>query len=226
MNENPQTSAIKRVIRRVVPDSLLHERGIFLRLGPKAGPIYARLRLLDSLGIRSQNMGRIKPAARSFLFVCFGNIMRSPMAEAMLSKSVTDANLHNVRVNSAGLHAIAGTVPHPWAVAASTEIGLPLTQHRAQMLTSDLVSQADAIFAMDFQNKAEMLALYPDSCDKILLLSTYAYGSQRYREIPDPYFGDLDATRRCYALLQTCVRNLTTDLVAMRATPVPAPVSP
>jgi protein-tyrosine-phosphatase len=226
MNENPQTSAIKRAIRRVVPDSLLHERGIFLRLGPKAGPIYARLRLLDSLGIRSQNMGRIQPGARSFLFVCFGNIMRSPMAEAMLSKSVTDAGLHNVRVNSAGLHAIAGTVPHPWAVAASMEIGLPLTQHRAQMLTSDLVSQADAIFVMDFQNKAEMLALYPDSWDKILLLSAYADSSQRYREIPDPYFGDLDATRRCYVLVQTCVRNLTTDLVAMRATPVPAPVSP
>jgi protein-tyrosine-phosphatase len=226
MNENPQTSAIKRAIRRVVPDSLLHERGIFLRLGPKAGPIYARLRLLDSLGIRSQNMGRIQPGARSFLFVCFGNIMRSPMAEAMLSKSVTDAGLHNVRVNSAGLHAIAGTVPHPWAVAASMEIGLPLTQHRAQMLTSDLVSQADAIFVMDFQNKAEMLALYPDSWDKILLLSAYADSSERYREIPDPYFGDLDATRRCYVLVQTCVRNLTTDLVAMRATPVPAPVSP
>jgi protein-tyrosine phosphatase len=226
MNESPQKPAIERAIRRVVPDSLLRERGIFLRLGPKAGPIYARLRLLDSLGVRSQNMGHIKPAAGSFLFVCFGNIMRSPMAEAMLRKSLTDAKLHNIRVNSAGLHAAPGSVAHPWAVTASTEIGLPLTQHRARMLTTDLVSQADAIFAMDFQNKAEMLALYPDSCDKILMLSAYADGSQRYREIPDPYVGDLDATRRCYALLETCVRNLTTDLVAMRATPVAAPVSP
>jgi protein-tyrosine-phosphatase len=213
MNEDQPKQGFKLAIRKIVPDSWLRERGIFLRLGPKAGPIYARLRLLDSLGVHSQNAGVIKPNARSFLFICFGNIMRSPMAEAMLRKSAADQNLLALQVNSAGLHAVPGTEAHPWAVAASTEIGLPLTQHRAQLLTAELVGQADAIFVMDFQNKAEMLALYPGAGDKILMLGAYAEGPQRYREIPDPYFGDLDTTRRCYALLQTCVRNLTKELV-------------
>jgi len=99
-------------------------------------------------------------------------------------------------------------------LTASQELGLPLTQHRAQLLTAELVAQADAIFVMDFQNKAEVLALYPEAKEKVLMLSAYADGAGRPREIPDPYFGDLDATRNCYAILQTCIRNLTHEVAA------------
>jgi protein-tyrosine phosphatase len=214
MNGNQQKPPFLQAVRKIVPGYLLRERQVFLRLGPKAGPIYARLRLLDSLGVHSPNRNRIQPDARSFLFVCFGNIMRSPMAEAMFRKSIEGANLYSVRICSAGLHAVPGNKAHPRSMAASQEIGLSLAEHRARLLTSDLVSQADAIFVMDFQNKAEMLALYPKAGNKILMLSTYADGPTRYREIPDPYFGDLEATRNCYAVLQTCIRNLTLDLVA------------
>ena len=213
MNEDSQKSS-KWTLRDVVPESLRKERDTFLRLGPKAGPIYARLRLLDLVGVRSPNMGKITPSAASFLFVCFGNLMRSPMAEAMFRKAVTDANLPGILIHSAGLHAIPGNEAHPWALIASREIGLSLTNHRAQPVTPELIAQADAIFAMDFQNKAELLALYPDSESKILMLGAYANGSLRYREIPDPYFGDIDTTRRCYDVMRTCIRNLTADLLA------------
>jgi len=199
-------------LRNLVPDSLLRERETILRLGPKAGPIYARLRLLDLVGVRSPNMRGVSPAARSFLFVCFGNLMRSPMAEAFFRKAVGDAGLHGIHGASAGLHAIPGNEAHPWALTASQGIGLPLTSHRAQPVTPDLVTQADAIFAMDFQNKAELLARFPEFESKILMLSAYADGPFRYREIPDPYFGDIDATRRCYGVLQACIRNLTAEL--------------
>jgi protein-tyrosine phosphatase len=214
MNSDQQKPGFRQVLRKIVPDSLLREHRVFLRLGRKAGPIYARLRLLDSLGLRSTNMKRIHASARSFLFVCSGNIMRSPMAEVMFRESVAKANLPNLLVCSAGLHAVSGKEAHPRAMAASQEIGLPLTQHRAQLLTSALVSQADAIFVMDFQNKAEMLALYPEAGNKILMLRAYADGRERYREISDPYFGDLEDTLRCYAVLHTCIQNLTIDLAA------------
>jgi protein-tyrosine-phosphatase len=69
-----------------------------------------------------------------------------------------------------------------------------------------------------------MLALYPEAEDKILMLSAYANGPERYREIPDPYFGDLEDTRCCYAVLHTCIRNLTIDLAAHNPTS-PASVS-
>ncbi len=216
MEANQPKPGFREVFRRIVPDSVRRERQVFLRLGPKPGAIYARLRLLAYLGVHSNNMEKIHADARSFLFVCFGNIMRSPMAEMMFRESVTEAGLPNLVVGSAGLHAVSGNTAHPRAITASEEIGLPLTPHRARLLTADVVSRADAIFVMDFQNQAEMLALYPEARNKTLMLSAYAEGRERNREISDPYFGDLEATRRCYALLRTCIRNLTMALAAHR----------
>lgn len=214
MSETPNHPAVKDTLRRLVPPTVLKERGTLLRLGPTAGPIYARLRLLDWLGIRSGNTTPVKPGSRHFLFVCFGNLMRSPMAELMFRKSVASALLPDIQITSAGLHAVPGTPAHPWALRASAELGLPLEGHRARSLTADMVLAADAIFAMDFQNKAELLAQYPESKDKILMLSAYAPGADRYREIPDPYFSNLLSTQQCYGVLQKCVENLTATLVA------------
>jgi protein-tyrosine phosphatase len=214
MSETPNNPAVKDTLRKLVPPAVLKERGTLLRLGPTAGPIYARLRLLDWLGVRSGNATQIKPGSRSFVFVCFGNLMRSPMAELMLRKSVASVSLPDIQITSAGLHAVAGTPAHPWALRASAELGLPLDAHRARCLTSEMISDADAIFAMDFQNKAELLAQYPESKDKILMLSAYAPGADRCREIPDPYFSNLSATQQCYSVLQKCVKNLTATLLA------------
>lgn len=208
--EQPKTGP-KQWLRRIIPEALLKERETFLRLGPKAGAIYAWYRLLDRMGLRPQKRERISPSTRSILFVCFGNIMRSPMAEAMFRQSTASRHILVTAV-SAGLHAIPGREAHPRALAAANEIGLPLVEHRAQQLTPEMVSQADAIFVMDFQNKAEVLALYPEARDKVVMLSEYADGAEHCREIPDPYFGDLESTKRCYALLQTCIHNLATEL--------------
>jgi protein-tyrosine phosphatase len=212
---------LKQWLRRLIPGFLLKERDTFFRLGPKAGALYARYRLLDRMGVRPQKRERISPSPKSILFVCFGNIMRSPMAEAMFRQCT--AGTH-ILVASAGLHAIPGGEAHPRALVASSEIGLPLVQHRAQLLTPEMVSQSDVIFVMDFQNQAEVLALYPEAREKVVLLSAYAEGAERCREIPDPYFGDLEATRRCYALLQTCIHNLAAELGAHSPDPV-APAS-
>jgi protein-tyrosine phosphatase len=178
------------------------------------------LRLLDWIGLRSGNAALARPGAHSFLFVCFGNLMRSPMAEVMFRRSVSGAPLPKIQIASAGLHAIPGTPAHPWARTASAEFGLSLEGHRARLLTAEMVSAADAIFAMDFQNKAELLAQYPGSRDKILMLSAYATGRQHCREIPDPYFGNLSATQHCYGVLQKCVETLTLTLVAAERQPV------
>lgn len=91
---------------------------------------------------------------------------------------------------------------------AASDLGISLATHRAKLLTHEMVDAADAVFAMDFQNKAELLTLYPESADKIYMLSAYAEGAWKCREIPDPYLGDLEVTRYCARQLQTCVQNL------------------
>jgi protein-tyrosine-phosphatase len=205
---------LKQTLAGVVPSSLRRERATILRLGATAGPIYARLRLLDSLGIRPHTRSVISPGARSFLFICFGNIMRSPMAEALFHKSMKESQL-SMCASSAGLHAVAGTLPDPRALTVAEEMEVSLSNHRAQLLTPELAAQADVILCMDYQNTAELLALYPSHREKILMLSAFAKDNRRHGEIPDPYLGNLDATRDCYAFLQLCVDGLTSDLKAL-----------
>jgi protein-tyrosine phosphatase len=215
MKDIPPKPVWKRALRRVVPESMLRDRQIVLRLGRPAGPTYARLRLLDSLGVRPPGVD-LKPSTRSVVFVCFGNIMRSPMAEALFRREAESAHLEPLQVTSAGVHAIPGSEAHPWALAASAEMGVPLTDHRSRLLTAEMVDAADAVFAMDFQNLAELLAFYPESREKFRMLAPYAGNDTHSREIPDPYLGNLDTTRGCYTVLEACIRGLARELVALR----------
>ncbi len=201
---------LKRVLRPLVPQRLLKDREIYLRLGKPTGSTYLRLRFLDAIGVR--NKRKVPANAHSFVFVCFGNIMRSPMAELMFRRTLAEHGEYDMEICSAGIHAIPGSEAHPRSQIAGRELGLPLDYHRSKLLTPEMVAKADAIFAMDFQNKAELLHLYPEASHKIFMLGVYAEGRHRYREIPDPYFGDQDEARRCYALLQTCVHNLVKSL--------------
>ena len=225
MTKNIETTATtpKDIVRKFIPDFLLKQRSIVMRLGPGAGRIYASLRVLDVLGIRSANQRLVPPSARSFLFVCFGNIMRSALAEFLMRQELGKTGLEQqVRIASAGLHATTGKEAHPWAQQAAAELGISLAEHRAKPVTREMVEQADCVLAMDFQNKAELLTLYPEAQEKIFMLSAYASGAWQYREIPDPYLGDLEATRFCGQQLRTCVQNLVASTILSSASAAPS----
>jgi protein-tyrosine phosphatase len=181
----------KDVLRKFIPEVFLKLRSTRQRLGAAAGKIYTNLVWRDALGMRGANQRQATPAARSFLFVCFGNIMRSAMAEFLMRQALSEA---------AGL-------------------GISLAEHRAKPLTREMVAQADCVFAMDFQNKAELLTLYPEAEEKIFMLSAYAEGPWQYREIPDPYLGNLETTRFCGQQLRTCIQNLISSTILSSTTP-------
>jgi protein-tyrosine-phosphatase/predicted ATP-grasp superfamily ATP-dependent carboligase len=203
---------LKWLARKLVPKSVLRDRNVYYQLKPSAARIYLRLKVLDKLRFGFGNRRKVPSGARSFVFVCHGNIMRSPIAATMFQRELTQLGIADVAVCSAGLHARDGREAHPWGQTAASELGIPLDHHRAQRLTPEMVKQADVIFAMDFENKAELLDLYPDAQHKIVLLSAYGERGVRYREIPDPFHADLEGTRECYKCLQTCIRNLTANL--------------
>jgi len=89
--------------------------------------------------------------------------MRSAMAEVSLARALRESGRTDLIITSAGLHAIEGTLAYPWAQLAAEKEGVSLLEHCARMLTQEMVSSVDAILAMDFQNKAELLTQYPEA---------------------------------------------------------------
>src|SRR5437588_10054632 len=91
----PLLKGIRSLLRTIIPRRVLAEREIYLRLSPEARRIYLRLRLHDSIGLRETEAHVSAPPPRSILFVCFGNIMRSPMAGALLQRELARCGLQD-----------------------------------------------------------------------------------------------------------------------------------
>jgi len=207
---------IKRALGRLVPQRIMKEQAIVRRTYPNARAEYIKLRAFAMLGFPANARTYIPRDAQRFLFVCFGNIMRSPMAEALFRK-FTDQQHIAVTVASAGLHAIDGRVADPRACSSAREFGISLTKHRSRRLSAEMMSQADVVFIMDFQNQAELKARYPFFEEKVRSLAIFADRQISGREIPDPYYGDSAATRNCCAVLANCVQNLVEKLELTRS---------
>jgi protein-tyrosine phosphatase len=113
----------------------------------------------------------------TILVVCIGNICRSPMAAALLSRA-----LPGMAVHSAGLGAMIGAPADPISTALMAAAGLDIAAHRAQQINTPLVTYAELVLVMDRQQKQEVHRRYPTSAGKVFCL-----GEHDGVDIPDPY---------------------------------------
>lgn len=135
-------------------------------------------------------------AAVHLLFVCLGNICRSPTAEGVMTALVERAGAADeITVDSAGTGSWhVGGPPDDRASAAAAERGFPLTSIARQVTPADFVT-ADLLLAMDARNAADLRALAPDdaAAAKVRLLRSYDPASDGADlDVPDPYYGDGD----------------------------------
>ena len=133
--------------------------------------------------------------ATNVLFVCHGNIIRSPLAAAAFARDAS-ARGRSVQVSSAGLAARDGECADPRAVDSAAERGLGLESHRARSLDAAQVAGAGAIFVMDHLNLGRILNRYPAAADRIFLLGgCRTDGRVVLTEIYDPVSGTLADVR-------------------------------
>ncbi len=155
------------------------------------------------------------------LFVCMGNICRSPMAEAVFRHLVIEAGLADqFEIDSAGtLGFHAGSRPHPGTQKVLRERGVPLGDHCArEVLASDL-DDYDYVLVMDRENLADLRALAPRSRKPQLFLDYAPHQPQR--EVPDPYYNGAFAAT--YDLVLAASRGLLNAICqAHGLTPTPA----
>src|SRR5260370_33749905 len=98
---------------------------------------------------------------KTILFVCTGNVCRSPMAEGIFRQAIRGRG--NYRVLSAGLGALEGQPPSSYAVQAVQEVGIDISDRRGRALTPDPVQQADYIFRMTHRHIVTGMVLHPQT---------------------------------------------------------------
>lgn len=148
------------------------------------------------------------------LFVCLGNICRSPAAQEIMQTFVDDRGLHDYfYLDSAGLYGgHAGELPDSRMRLHSSKRGYKLTHRSRPVKTSDF-EDFDYIVAMDDSNYFRLKAMAPTLSDekKIIKMIDYVKGYPQYQSIPDPYYEGSEGFEIVLDLLEDGCRNLLED---------------
>ena len=148
------------------------------------------------------------------LFVCMGNICRSPTAHGVFRKLVEDAGLAEmIEIDSAGTHAYhVGEPPDSRAQSTAQSRGIDLSDLRARKALAEDFDYYDYVLAMDQDNYHGLSAICPPGQErKIGLLMDYAV-QMRIREVPDPYYGGNRGFEQVFDMVEAAAGGLLNDI--------------
>ena len=151
------------------------------------------------------------------LFVCLGNICRSPAAEGVMRRLIEDRNMsHLFEIDSAGTYSgHHGQLPDPRMRRHASRRGYDLT-HRARPINADDFDYFDIIVAMDESNRRNLmhLAASPDQGSKIVMMGDYIVKLRaHYDYVPDPYYEGAEGFELALDLLEDACRNLFEEII-------------
>lgn len=153
------------------------------------------------------------------LFVCMGNICRSPSAEGIFRTMLKDSNIdHLVEVNSAGTHAYhVGEAPDARALTVAKKRGFDMAGITSRQVTQDDFIDFDYILAMDWDTQSLLQQQAPKiHKHKIQLAMRYA-GDSEEAVVPDPYYGGPEGFTKVFDLLEDACSGLL-DVIKKRVT--------
>lgn len=148
------------------------------------------------------------------LFVCLGNICRSPTAEGVFRHVVQRASLADyIEIDSAGTHAYhIGEPPDRRAQAAAARRGVDLSGLRGRQATRRDIEEFDYILAMDRENLRNLQAICPPGLEPKLRLFLEFADQRVDKEVPDPYFGGESGFDRVLDMIDDAARGLLEDI--------------
>jgi protein-tyrosine phosphatase len=140
---------------------------------------------------------------QSIIFVCLGNICRSPLAEGVAKKIALEYNL-KLKIDSAGTgNWHIGEPPCEGSLKVARMHGIDISQLRARQFTKEDIDFFDLVVVLDESNMLHVKKMGAQNIEK---LGCYAYGC---KDVPDPYFFDgFDGFLEVYKMIEICVNKL------------------
>lgn len=149
---------------------------------------------------------------RSVLFVCMGNICRSPSAEGFFLHHLAESSLDGkVTTDSAGTHGYhIGHPPDSRAISVASEFGVDISHLQARKVQDDDFRQFDLIIAMDDHNDSILQSMAQASAGEARVVRMMGYSSrnEELSEVPDPYYGSETDFRFMCELLDEATQGL------------------
>ena len=154
------------------------------------------------------------PKPLRIVFVCLGNICRSPLAEVVVRGQAEKRGLaYQFEFASAGTgdwH--VGGSADPRSAEKAQQYGLDLSSHRAQQITASKLSQWDWFVAMDDTNRRNLLAMGVPS-ERLLMMRQFESGRDVVADVPDPYYGGEHGFEDAYQMLKENADDLLDYLI-------------
>lgn len=141
---------------------------------------------------------------KSVLFVCLGNICRSPLAEG-IARDLNEKNKWNIKIDSCGTSSLhRGESPHIKSIKTAKDYGIDISMQKSRPINVYSDMEFDIIIAMDSQNKIDILSLgFPPN--KVFKLGEFGEG----QDIPDPYFYPSDeGFKEVYLLIESLLHKM------------------
>lgn len=135
------------------------------------------------------------------IFVCTGNVCRSPMAEGLLRHKGLESGRKDLNVSSMGVRGLDNSPPAELAQEVCSEYGFDISSHRSRSLSGEELEKADLILCMEAAQKKFVQTFFPWYREKVFLLGAWPEKETRKSAIEDPMGGTREDFQRVFNVI-------------------------